>query len=505
MLLSHWKIKNIEKIFTVPSRPTLYNLNPEKEELKKFNKYINSHNTKSLNTIATSRKGLSLPHIKSISKESNNHSNDFNLKKNSTINYYSLDDYDYSLYFPQRREIIIENPEEIIQSGCLKGSMKKNISIQPEIDENNGENNGENNDLNNNENINASKPAQNIYDDLNEEIGQKFGNIQNQMVQNYQQNQGSIQPKLTEIGDSISHNMEQKINENQDNQEKIIETINLEESNPVNLDTKDSEKVEVLEKNKDESPVEVLEKNKDENPVEEIQETQNKKYPISSNNNSVVVVPPNYSTDDEDEFNAVTTLNQDLSSWKQYTDKEEIKLFFKPYPVKDEKGNDAESVIGFMDAKLNCPASKVIEKLNDFNFRQKVDSQYEKGKLISEKMEGNIKIMEIYLYMKMPFIFSDRDFVVEKKCWLDYNGNKDHALFFLHSKENSQFPEKDKPVRGKYINRSGYVKPSGDNKCNLYICTCMDIKMSLGVSRMSKSGAEMQEKWFKNLSKELAK
>ncbi len=95
MLLSHWKIKNIEKIFTVPSRPALYNLNPEKEELKKFNKYINSHNTKSLNTIATSRKGVSLPHIKSISKESNNHSNDFNLKKNSTINYYSLDDYDY--------------------------------------------------------------------------------------------------------------------------------------------------------------------------------------------------------------------------------------------------------------------------------------------------------------------------------------------------------------------------------------------------------------------------
>jgi hypothetical protein len=33
----------------------------------------------------------------------------------------------------------------------------------------------------------------------------------------------------------------------------------------------------------------------------------------------------------------------------------------------------------------------------------------------------------------------------------------------------------------------------------------MDIKMSLGVERMSSNGAEMQEKWIKSLRKELAK
>ena len=105
----------------------------------------------------------------------------------------------------------------------------------------------------------------------------------------------------------------------------------------------------------------------------------------------------------------------------------------------------------------------------------------------------------------MPFIFSDRDFVVQKKCWLDYNGNKDHALFHLHSIENPEYPAKEKPVRGIYINRSGYVKPLGDNQCELNIVTAMDIKMSLGVSAMSKSGAEKQENWFKGLKQELAK
>ena len=143
--------------------------------------------------------------------------------------------------------------------------------------------------------------------------------------------------------------------------------------------------------------------------------------------------------------------------------------------------------------------------MNDFSFRQKVDENYKKGKLISESMEGNIKYMEIYLYMKMPFIFSDRDFVIKKKCWLDYNGNKDHALFFIHSVENPQFPPTKKLVRGTFENRSGYIKPLGDNQCQLNVVTAMDVKMSLGVSTMSKNGAEMQEKWISNLRKELAK
>ena len=216
-------------------------------------------------------------------------------------------------------------------------------------------------------------------------------------------------------------------------------------------------------------------------------------------------MPDNYSTDDEEEFTAIKTLNEDISSWKKYTDKDGIKLYFKPYPVKDEKGNDCESVIGYCEAILDFPASKVITKMNDFNFRKNVDDQYKKGNLISERMEGNIKYMEMYLFMKMPFIFSDRDFVVRKKCWIDYNGNKDHALFYIHSIENPQYPPNKKLVRGNYANRSGYIKPLSDNQCQINVVTAMDVKMSLGVSTMSKNGAEMQEKWVKNLRKELAK
>jgi hypothetical protein len=237
---------------------------------------------------------------------------------------------------------------------------------------------------------------------------------------------------------------------------------------------------------------------------EEVQTTQNKKYQINSDSNSVISLPPNFGTDDEDEFIAVTSLNEDLSSWKKYTDKDGLKIYCKPYTVKDEKGKDAESIIVYADATLDFPASKVIDTLNDFNKRKTFDVQYEKGKLISEKMiEGNIKVMECYLYAKMPFIFSDRDFVVQRKSWLDYNGNKDHALFFIHSIENSEFPAKEKPVRGEYVKRCGYIKPLGDNQCKIYIYNCLDAKLDIGYSVTSKTGVEKQEDWVKKLKKKL--
>ena len=307
-----------------------------------------------------------------------------------------------------------------------------------------------------------------IYDDLNV----------NQIVANSPPEQPlENQANLTNVQTTVQN--EDPQNADEDEIDKIIPG---DLTKTVKLDDKELENI-------NETPV--------------VEPTQEKKYKISSGN--IVTVPENYSTDDEDEFTAINTLNEDVSSWKQYTDKNGIKLYFKPYPVKDEDGKDVESVIGFCEAVLDFPAGDVINKMNNFEFRKNVDDQYKKGKLLSEKMEGNIKIMEMYLYMKMPFIFSDRDFVVRKKCWLDYNGNKDHALFYIHSIEHPEYPAKKKPVRGNFANRSGYIKPLGDNKCQLNVVTAMDVKMSLGVSTMSKNGAEMQEKWIGNLRKELAK
>ena len=439
MLLSKRKIKTIQDLFRSPDKPILMEISNEKEEISRLSQSKNYMN------LSNPKESKYKSYTEEIKKSSfpvyNTKTSTYN---NSTINNYIYDS-NYYYDYPKRREIIIKNPEEIIESGLLKSK------VRPE-------------------------GTTSIYENLN---ANQAPEINNNPIEIQQNNQN----EPINIGDTIQQNVEETQNIIEEPSKEIDKIIPGPLTETVKLDENPQEEI------------------KEEAPVEEIKEG---KYKVQSGN--IVALPDNYSTDDEDIFTAIKTLNEDVSSWKKYTDKDGIKLYFKPYPVKDEDGKDTESVIGYCEAIIDFPASKVIAKMNDFEFRRNVDANYKKGKLINERMEeGNIKIMEMYLYLKMPFIFSDRDFVVKKKCWLDFNGNKDNALFFIRSYENPEYPPNKKLVRGTFENRSGYIKPLGDNKCQVNVVTAMDVKMSLGVSTMSKNGAEMQEKWVKNLRSELAK
>ena len=439
MLLSKRKIKTIQDLFRSPDKPILMDISNQKEEISRLSQSKNYMN------LSNPKESKYKSYTEEIKKNSfpvyNTKTSTYN---NSTINNYIYDS-NYYYDYPKRREIIIKNPEEIIESGLLKSK------VRPE-------------------------GTTSIYENLN---ANQAPEINNNPIEIQQNNQN----EPINIGDTIQQNVEETQNIIEEPSKEIDKIIPGPLAETVKLDENPQEEI------------------KEEAPVEEIKEG---KYKVQSGN--IVALPDNYSTDDEDIFTAIKTLNEDVSSWKKYTDKDGIKLYFKPYPVKDEDGKDTESVIGYCEAIIDFPASKVIAKMNDFEFRRNVDANYKKGKLINERMEeGNIKIMEMYLYLKMPFIFSDRDFVVKKKCWLDFNGNKDNALFFIRSYENPEYPPNKKLVRGTFENRSGYIKPLGDNKCQVNVVTAMDVKMSLGVSTMSKNGAEMQEKWVKNLRSELAK
>ena len=449
----------MHELFTAPYKPTLINISDQKEEMVRLSKIRHSSLMaepviKKYKSYTENYKKSSFPvyNIKTVSTLTNN---------TKEINGNNIN---YNIY-PLKREIIIRNPEEIIESGILKSSIRKegypSIYEEPKFNPFTGIH--INQGLNNN---NISEPIQ-----IKQNLEDKVQDIEEPNQEILDKNIPQSTEPTNEIDKIIPG--------------KITETVKIDEN-----------ELEEMENEENPQPEE-----NNEIPVEETITA--KKYIIKSGN--IVSLPENYSTDDEDEMIAINTLNEDISSWKKYTDKDGIKLYFKPYPTKDEEGKDIESVIGYCEAILDFPASKVISKMNDFEFRKNVDDQYKKGNLISERMEGNIKYMDMYLFMKMPFIFSDRDFVVRKKCWLDYNGNKDHALFYIHSIESPEYPPKKKLVRGNYANRSGYIKPLGDNQCQLNVVTAMDVKMSLGVSTMSKNGAEMQEKWVKNLRKQLAK
>jgi len=240
-----------------------------------------------------------------------------------------------------------------------------------------------------------------------------------------------------------------------------------------------------------------------EEPKEEPTPVKAGKYKITAFNGPIKL-PEGYSTDDIDEFNAIQTINDDLSNWKLRVEKPNYKIYSKPFTTKEE-GNDSRMF--YLDATIDCPASEVNRQLNSFDLRMKwEDSLKKKGKLIKEEDLGNgIKIIDYYGFIKMPIIFSDRDMVVRKKIWENYNGEKDCCLNELHSIENPDYPAKDDPVRATLENKSKFVQPLGPNQTKFYYVNKFDLKVSVSASMMEGKGADSTEKWFKDFLKQLKK
>ena len=214
--------------------------------------------------------------------------------------------------------------------------------------------------------------------------------------------------------------------------------------------------------------------------------------------NGPVKLPQNYSTADEDEFNAIQILNQDKSSWKLQIDKDNMKVYSKLYKIIDEKGKEDDNIMFYTEATLNFPASEINKQLYTYSLREKWEKSLQKGKLIKdENLPNNLQITEYYAFIKMPLLFSDRDMVLRKKVWKDYQGEKDCTLSHLKSIEHPDFPAKKKPVRAEYENRGEYVKPINENQCKLYMATKFNMKVSAPVSMMEGKGSDSQAKWVK--------
>ena len=229
---------------------------------------------------------------------------------------------------------------------------------------------------------------------------------------------------------------------------------------------------------------------------------QEKKYKIISKPNDIIMFNENYSTDDVDEYDAIQLLNEDRTEgnehgWVLSVNKEKKKIYYKIIKLQDEKGNDVESLIFYVDAIIDYPSQKVNHYVNDFNFRQEFDNLYKQAKIFNEKNddENNIKIIEGYYYMKMPFMFTDRDFVTRKKIWENHNNNKDCFLISIKSFEHPDYPAKDKPVRGEFKNRCAYICPLNDGQCKMCLASFFDMKMNVGVSMMKSKGSEGQGQW----------
>lgn len=217
-----------------------------------------------------------------------------------------------------------------------------------------------------------------------------------------------------------------------------------------------------------------------------------KKYEITEFSGPIVL-PPNYSTEDEDEFNAIQIVNQNISDWKLQKDKNEIKVFSKLFKIINDEGKEVDNIVFYTEVTINSPASEVHKKFHTFNLKAKWDDSLKKGKLIKEEnLTNNIDQTEFYTYIKMPFVFSDREAVLRYKTYCNYLGKKDYYLSHFKSIEHPDFPKKDKPVRAYYENGGDYIKPINENQCIFYYIAKFDFKIIAPIFMMEGSGSEGQ-------------
>ena len=293
---------------------------------------------------------------------------------------------------------------------------------------------------------------------------------------------------------NMSQNEQPMISQNLNEPPKLVEEINT--------DIIQNEEIQ-----QDEEPQ--IEENQNLQNKEEVEETveppqSSGKYQITEFNGPVKL-PPGYSTDDEDEFNAIQFLNTDLSTWKKQIDKNNITVYSKLYKIKNDKGKEDDNVMLYTEATIDFPASEVNRQLT-YELRQEWEESLKKGKLLNQQNLGNgCKITDYYSYIKMPLIFADRDSVIREKVWEDYQGEKDCCLKQNHSIEHPAYPPKEKPVRAEFENTANYVKPIDGTKCKLYMCSKFNMKLNIPASMMEGKGSEGQEKWVKQFIKQCGK
>ena len=180
---------------------------------------------------------------------------------------------------------------------------------------------------------------------------------------------------------------------------------------------------------------------KQEEVITTIEEPPKKDFTIETTSNSIVKLPPGYGTDDRDEKELVDLFNGKNYTWQERKLKHGLSVFYVPF-------DESCTILTRQHFTIPCPYDSVIKAFLDPEYRKKWDkSLSSKTKVLSSKKVGECEIDHIYTYIKMPFVFSDRDFVQKRKLWRNYTTNPRSMLIHSKSYDHDSYPEKEKPVR----------------------------------------------------------
>ena len=222
-----------------------------------------------------------------------------------------------------------------------------------------------------------------------------------------------------------------------------------------------------------------------------------RKYKFQTSLNNIIRIPGYYSTDDDDEYNLISLINEPFDfNWKlEIDDKINIIKIYKKEKIKNE------ILLLKIFAEIPFSLRIIMKVLNDYNFRLEWD-QINQKLFIIEKIQNYDNEFESFIqysYMKFPAFMQDRDFVQICKLWNYYLGNPKLVLCHYKSTTHMKYPPLSDVIRAEMIIGGYFLEEINNNltKCSFVLNS--DFKLSNNISLINKNIVENQHNFIINL------
>ena len=220
-----------------------------------------------------------------------------------------------------------------------------------------------------------------------------------------------------------------------------------------------------------------------------------KKYKFQNSPNNLIRIPNYYSTDDDDEFNLISLLNEH-NDWKLDIDDKINKIkIYKKEIIKNEIF--LLKIFGEIPFSIRI----VTNVLNDYDFRLKWDQSNQKLFIIEKLPNDNNEFESFiqYSYIKFPTFMQDRDFVQKCKLWKHYLGNPKVVLSHYKSTTHIKYPVLSDVIRAEMIIGGYYLEEINNNLTKCCFIIKADYKLNKAISLNNKNIIENQQNFIINL------
>ena len=132
----------------------------------------------------------------------------------------------------------------------------------------------------------------------------------------------------------------------------------------------------------------------------------------------------------------------------------------------------------------------------------KWEKTYSKHEVIEQYPEENgiIRVIE-YNFIKFPLMMDNRDIVLEKKIWKEYNGNNNCTLSISKSVEHPSRPPQKKVIRAEMILTGIYLREDKIGETSIYMINNVDLKIKTGANIVNKIAKKSPKEFIENLTK----